>query len=448
MDAKVFSCITSRKLISPGDKIYAAVSGGVDSMVLLYILNSLKSKLSISLHVIHINHKIRKIETDLDEDLVRETCKKLEIPFFCESLKGFDLSSSENHLREARYRCFDDVLEKNPGAKIVTAHHLNDQLETFLMRLSKGSSLRGLRGIPIERPGYIRPMLYVEKGKIVAYAKRNNIPYRIDHTNADTQKTRNKIRHELVPELEKVMGENFLSGFGKSIDDLQETYLAFNDLSARLFEKIVINKDGNTGFSKNKYTQLTEKLRRHLLEYCVSMFKSLNFSIPEHLFRQFDAFVSDARTGAYFTLSKEMTVLKDRNFIYFSYNKDELNIELELSEAQSVSIGRNKILIKPVTDRQIKFSTDPRIEYICGDRIKFPLKVRHWREGDFFYPLGMNGKQKLSDFFINQKLSRYKKMDIPVLINQNEIVWIAGFQIDNRYKITKKCNRFYELRIQ
>ncbi len=417
-------------------------------MVLLHILNSLKTNLGISFNVIHINHKIRNIDSDLDEDLVRETCNKLELPFFSESLEGFDLSSSENELREARYRCFDDVFKKNPGAKIATAHHLNDQLETFLMRLSKGSSLRGLRGIPVERPGYIRPMLYVVREEIEAYARDQKIPFRIDQTNADTRKTRNKIRHELVPVLERVLGGDFYAGFGKSIGELQEIYLTYNNLGDRLFQKIVKMKDGNTGFSKTKYTQLSEKLRRHLLEYCISMIKPLNFSIPGHLFRQFDAFVSDARTGAYFTLSKDMTVLNDRDYIYFSHNKDAQNIELELSEAQGVSIGRNKILIKPVTDRQIKFSTDPRIEYICGDCIRFPLIVRYWREGDFFYPLGMSGKQKLSDFFINQKLNRYQKMDIPVLTNGNDIVWIAGFQIDNRYKITNKCNRFFELRIQ
>ncbi len=445
MIKKIVPFIKTHNLILPDDHIIAAVSGGVDSMVMLSCLNSLAEDFYFQLSVVHINHGVRPKDTDKDEKLVRDWCKKHILEIHVIKLTNFNLKSSEDDMRNARYEAFDKILAKFSNAKIALAHTLDDQLETFFMRLAKGSKLKGLCGISIKRDAYIRPMLNLTKKEIYQYAKDNHIPFNEDYTNKDTMKLRNRIRHQLVPKLIEIFGENFYEGFQRSQKDLQSVYSAFMDSIQIFTNKYVKKVNNNLEIELKQYQKLSVPERYQLLNGCVSEFYPLNFQIRTTYFEKFDQFVKEASTGKQFKFEKNLICVKNRSSICFLIDQNMALKELELYLDQVVYIGRNKISLKRVENGERVINDQKYTELICGDRIYLPLKVRYWKKGDYFYPLGMNNKQKVSDFFINQKLNRMEKAKIPLILNQSEIVWIVGMRLDNRYKLTKFCENIYKL---
>lgn len=448
MNSKVLSFIISQKLISNGDIVFAAVSGGMDSMAMLHCLQSLKERLKIDLKAVHVNHGVRPVDTDLDEELVHEVCSNYKIPLTVERLTGFDISANENDLRQSRYAAFQKVIDSYPGAKIATAHHLNDQLETFLMRLAKGSSLKGLRAIPSKRDEFIRPLLFLKKQEIEKYVNENKISYRDDYTNQDINKLRNCIRHKLAPVLIDTFGDDFYNGFKKSVDELNQIYEVYREYNNHLFEKIIKAGKNYLSVDIKNYKSLPVIQRRHLVEYCILKFYPLNFSVSYKFHREFDAFALFAKTGASFRFKNDLYVVKNRAALHFTNTATRIpKSGAELFLDREVCFRKNIITVKRVKCEQIRFASDVNCEYICSDRLKFPLKIRSWNYGDYFYPLGMASKQKLSDFFVNQKVAVYEKYEIPIVENDGEIVWIAGFRIDDRYKISKKCKQCYELKL-
>ena len=447
MIEKIATFIKDNSLILPNDRIIAAVSGGVDSMVMLFCLNSLKHDLNFELSVIHINHGVRPGDSDKDEKLVRDCCQLNGLEFKVRKLDGYNLDSSEESLREARYGIFNEVLLKHPDAKIATAHTLDDQVETFLMRLAKGSKIKGLCGIPVKRDAFIRPMLGVTKQELYLYAGDKNIPFCEDYTNKDLKKMRNQIRHRLIPVIIEIFGENFYEGFKRSRQDLSDVYSVFTKLMQMTFNKYVTEQANGLEMDIIQYQKLSVPERRQLLNGCISKFYPLNFQIRSTYFEQFEKFVNDASTGRQIQFDNNLICVKNRASIFFTIHQTQLSHELELYPGQVVCIGRNKISLKKVEDDDIAINDNKNCELVCGDKIHMPLKVRFWQQGDFFYPLGMKGKQKVSDFFINQKVNQMEKGKIPLVVNQSQIVWIAGLRLDDRYKFTKECKIVYKLEI-
>jgi len=447
--SRVHTFIVAHQLILPGDTIAAAVSGGVDSMVMLDILLRLRSELPFDLRVIHINHGIRGSESDLDQTLVEEICTQNQLPFFSEKLRGFSGNSSEESLREARYAVFEAYLERIAGGKIATAHHLDDRMETFFMRLARGSGVKGLRSIPVRRGPYIRPLLFLRREEIHGYAERHHIPYRVDSTNKDRTKLRNNIRETLTPVLLDVFGKDFYRGFTKSLQDLDEIYAIYEDENRKLFSEMIEKEENRLKFRPAQYKSLPTRQRRHLLEYCISYFYPLNFGFAETYFKEFDKFTEKAQTGAVFHFDYNIRVFKERDHIVFHQDETAQFKPLQLSAPDSVTENRVfKFSIKRLAGRPTTLKKEnPFIEIICGDRLFFPLQIRGWQEGDWFYPLGMNKKQKLSDFFINQKIERLDKKHIPLLVNRDEIVWVAGLRLDHRYRVQKECKTLYEVEV-
>lgn len=447
MIEKIVSLIQANNLILPNDNVITAVSGGVDSMVMLFYLDSLKNELNFQLSVIHVNHGIRQGDSDEDEKLVRDWCEEHALEFHVKKLHGYNLDSSEETLREARYAAFDEILHKYPGAKIAMAHTLDDQLETFFMRLAKGSKLRGLCGIPAKRDAFIRPMLSLNKQELYHFANEQKIPFREDYTNQDTKKLRNLIRHQLIPRLIEIFGESFYEGFHRSQRDLIDVNSVFEDLIQNKLDKYVIEKEHGFEIQLKSYEKLSVPERRQLLNGCISKFYPLNFQIRSTYFEQFEDFIKNASTGKQFQFENNLICVKNRSTVFFTDKLKESSTQLELYPGQVVYIGRNKISLKMVEDEDRTIDKSQNCELICGDTIKMPLKIRFWQKGDYFYPLGMNRKQKVSDFFINQKINRMEKGKIPFVLNQSDIVWIAGMRLDDRYKITKASKIVYKLQI-
>ena len=414
-------------------------------MALLYALTLLKDDLGFELRACHINHGLRGNDSDLDEELVRDECVRMSVPLRVERLTGFDLSSSEDKLRQARYEKFQDILSESPRIKIATAHHLDDQLETFLMRLAKGSYLKGLTSIPIARPGFIRPFLNLRRKEIDDFVKSKGIPFREDFTNSDTAKLRNKIRHSLTPALISTFGEEFYAGFDKSLNDLRKSYEDYARLAREHFAENIKKENGVVAFERQKYQQFADNRKRLFIEYCISLLNPLNSNLIKYSFKEFERFVNGAHTGAMFHLGMNVKALMDRADIRFFISVKDESVDVLINLNESVETADYVVSIETADAQKIEYSSDKSVEYICGDNLQFPLRLRNWCFGDSFYPLGLRGRQKLSDFFINKKIAADIKKKILVLENNGDLVWVVGMQIDNRYKIDDNCKKIIRL---
>jgi len=444
---KVTSFITRNKLISKGEHVMAALSGGRDSVCLLYILNQLKSQLDFTLSAIHINHGIRGQASDNDQAFAERLCRSLDIK--CESfqLSGFDKTASEDALRKARYDIFDDLLSQNTVTKIATGHHLNDQLETYLMRLFKGSGVKGLLGIPHARDNYIRPLLETTREEINSFCSENDIDYVDDHSNAIPDKLRNKVRLKLVSQIEKIFGKHYLEYFLKSHCQYKNLYEEYYQQNQLLFRNICHTKNNQIELALSAFKALSELQKVQLVEYCFSNVYGLHCSISNEHFSGFNSFVKNARTGAKFLFSDSIEVLKDRDrLIFYTPGKKSIK-KKKLYLNKSIKFGDYKLLLDKVV-KSYSIDNNSLVEIICADNIQLPLTIRSWQDGDFFYPLGQNHRQKVSDFFTNNKVSRINKSKIPIICNGEQIVWLGGLRIDNRYKVTKRCKNLYKLEMK
>ncbi len=448
MITKVASFIRIHNLIQKNDIIVAAVSGGRDSMAMLYTLHALRDKFDFELRACHVNHGLRGRDSDMDEALVRDECARLSVPLQAERLTGYDLKTGEDRLRKARYEKFQNILAALKGSKIATAHHLDDQLETFLMRLAKGSYFKGLTAIPVSRPGFIRPFLNLTRKEIDGFVKEKGIPFREDFTNEDTTKLRNNIRHRLTPALINVFGEDFYKGFDKSLNDLRSTYEDYRNLSLLYFEKIIKKEERSLSFKRAEYQQFSDNRRRLFIEYCISLLNPLNSDLINYSLKEFGRFVNEAHTGAVFHFGYNLKALINRDEILFYLDNESVTVDIAVEEGDSLEASGKIISIREVNSADAEYSSNGEVEYVCGDRLRFPLTLRSWRPGDSFHPLGLQGSQKLSDFFINRKISGAQKKNILVLENRDEIVWVVGMRIDERYKINKNCRKIIKLTLK
>ncbi len=448
MQERLHAFITTHQLIFPNDRVFAAVSGGVDSMVLLDLLQRLSGEFPFELRVLHINHRVRGADSDADEALVNKQAKKFNLSFECKRLSGLNRASSEDALRQARYAAFEEILQHYPDAKIATAHHLDDQLETFFMRLAKGAGLKGLSGIPLKRDAYIRPLLSFRRREIETYARRQQIVFREDRSNADTAKLRNHVRHALVPALKEVFGEPFYHGFSKSLNEIQNHQIVFKRENEQLFKKIVTLNGSEIRLAISAYSELPPLRRRAVFQYCISRTNPLTLIASNGLWKAFDRFVFGAAAGARFQAGKALFVRKNREDLFFYKAEPEILSPVELYPGESVSWGKYRIYLRNVKNEKVTLNNDCNQEFFCADRVLFPLTVRSWLAGDFFYPLGMKGKKKISDFFVDQKTEGYQKKSIPLVCSGTDIIWVGGMRLDNRFKISETCKKIYQLTLK
>jgi len=404
-------------------KLLLAVSGGVDSMVLL----DLFYKLRFDICVAHCNFQLRGKESDADELLVREMCQDGYIPYFIESFDTLEFAK-ENKLsiqlaaRKLRYDWFQELLLLG-FEYVLTAHHLDDNVETFLINFTRGTGLEGLTGIPVQNENIIRPLLPFSRDEIENYAIDNKIQWREDSSNASDKYFRNKLRHNIVPTL-KELNTGFLDSFQNTLHHLQQAESLVNDASKLVFEKVV----------KEKGNQLEIHLKT-LLEfqnykaYLYQWLKSYGFSAWNDIYD-----LVDSQSGKQ-VFSETHVLLKDREKLILSERKPINKSEVFIIESIECKVN---IPLKLIFSR---FSGGKHVNANCifvdKDKINFPLIIRKWQEGDYFYPAGMNGKKKLSKYFKDEKYSLLDKENQWLLCSEDQIIWVIGKRADQRFIATE-----------
>lgn len=453
---KVEHFLINDMLIDGASKIVLAVSGGVDSMTLLDVMAILAEKYQFKLAVAHFNHNLRGAESNKDLDFVKNEAKEYGIPFYFANgkVKKYAEKNSisiETAARILRYNFFERVSRNFDADFVATAHTANDSVETFFINLFRGSGLTGLCGIPFRRQLIkdvllIRPLIDFKKNQLIEYANIRNIKWREDNSNSLLEYTRNKVRLDLIPKLENDFNPSIIDVINRTTRLIQSADKIIHNYVKKHLSDVIDNVSADS-FSFNipilstfdKFVQ-GEMIQTAFLKY---------FRLSPPSLAKIDRILDliDSETGAFFEITKSITVAKDRNFLVFFRNFEKKEINLIINKIGTYTINGYKINLQEVNKRQVKLSNSPNEEYLDFDLVPSLLYIRNWKDGDSFQPLGMQGTVKISDFLTNQKISFLERSKILVLCSKNDIIWVIGKRISEKYKIKEDTKRFLKIEL-
>jgi tRNA(Ile)-lysidine synthase len=448
--------IKKNKLFLKNERILVAVSGGVDSVVLLHLLNQCKNLFKIDIAIIHLNHMLRGKEANLDEKFVEQLASTLNIKFYNNRIDVSKVAKDKKiSVEEAghliRKEEFTRVAREEKFDKIVTAHHMDDQAETILMRLISGSGIQGLAGIRLQKDGWVRPLLFASRLDIINYAKEMGLKYRIDHSNVDKSIFRNRIRHQLLP----LIKENYNQQAPKHLAQFSEIFMEWDEYLQKEVK----------GAMKNHVKQLSQfkiqvdiiAIRLYfsgilikLIENLLKILYGQSFYISFNQYSDFKLWTDNGSIGSTFYWGNEIYSVKRKDKIVFFVKqyKNKQKFEISLGKEYCFQDYNIRLKLEFITLDKIQFTDDRNVELIDGSRLKFPLKLRVWKNGDRFVPLGLSSSQLVSDYLTDHQVHRPEKDQVLVLLNKNEIVAVIGIQISNKYKVQKNSNVLYKLTVE
>lgn len=439
MVEKFLKYIHEEKLFHSSQRILLAVSGGADSMLMLHLF----SNAGFTVAVAHCNFGLRGSESDGDEQFVSDFCDHHNLTFYLKHFNTEEFAfqegiSIEMAARDLRYEWFNELLEKYGFDFLATAHHQDDVIETFLINLSRGSGIKGLSGIQPKSERIIRPMLFTNRAEILEYCKRMKISFRIDSSNMDTVYKRNLIRQQILPLLEQV-NPAFRKNALKTISNLHETGQLFQQRMSEIKSFVYSEDDQGAMIHIDKLLTLSP-LRTILFE----LIREFGFQIE-----QIDDIIDslNKESGRKF-FSDTYRLVKDREYLLISPFKTKPDKVFYIDdECTKKSYPLHLSVEKFDRTHDFRFSTLPNVVDLDLDKLVFPLILRHWQEGEYFQPLGMTGLKKLSDFFIDEKYSIPDKENAWILASSNQLVWIVGKRLDDRFKITSKTRKILRIRL-
>jgi tRNA(Ile)-lysidine synthase len=434
--------IKSSGLFDQSDRILLAVSGGVDSIVMVQLFKDAGYNFGIA----HVNFGLRGVESDGDEAFVNKLASQMGVPFYSKNFTTKQYAadnkvSIQMAARDLRYAWFDEIVKDNGYGYVATAHHLDDQAETFFINLLRGTGISGMHGIMPKQGRIIRPLMFTTREKIMSFALDLNLAWRDDRSNKSRKYLRNKLRLDVLSELYKI-NPRFSYKLNESITHLREVESIYHnhiagitaDLVQHTAEGILISIDWVYEYEPHD-TYLFELLKPY----------GFTFSVVKEIVRSLDTF-----SGKVF-YSPTHRLLRDRESFIIqpltelteaSVNKEIYSIDRTESKIQ------HPILLHWHETEQVADLPMGKACIACLDldELTFPLHLRKWEKGDWFMPLGLKGRKKISDFFINQKVSLADKEKTWLLVSGEDIVWVVGKRIDNRFRITSKTRLAFVLK--
>ncbi len=415
-------------------KILLALSGGIDSIVLTHLLQHLQYNISVA----HCNFKLRDAEADEDQKFCKSLAKEWQLPFYTIHFETKKYAQNQKlslqmAARELRYKWFEEMMKEKGYDFLATAHHLNDNLETFLINLSRGTGLKGLTGIPEKENNIIRPLLPFSKEEIEKYAVNHKLKWREDHSNQEEKYLRNHIRLNIVPELEKMEG-SFLNQFQKTINHLKQYNALVDNCLEKSLKKVILKKD-----KEEIIFDVDRLLKLEPLEtYLHLIFNPYGFSETKNLIH-----ILQNSSGKQL-FNDQYRLIKSRKQLFLIQNKTIQEEEIELEKEK---FDQNNLDLKEII-RPLPFAYETEVK-IDAEKLIFPLKLRRKRKGDFFVPLGMKGKKKVSKFFKDEKLSLHQKEQAWLLENgDGKLIWIVGLRLDGRFKIEENTKKIITISIK
>lgn len=433
------SFISTEQLFQKKDRLLLAVSGGLDSVV----LTDLVYKAGYSFEIAHCNFQLRGVESDRDEAFVKALAEKYRVTFHT---KSFDTKTSaaaerksiETIARDLRYEWFKALLQERQLSYLLTAHHADDNIETVAMNFFRGTGIAGLHGILPKQGQIIRPLLFARKTNIEQYANDKKLSFITDSSNLSSDYTRNHFRNEVLPLIKKNFPEaeqNIL----QNISRLQEVELLYRQ-SIDQHKKKLLEHKGN-----ELHIPVLKLLKASPLNSIVyEIIKDYNFT--SHQTAEVISLL-ESETGKYIA-SATHRIIKNRHWLIIApLNSMEAGNILMEENDKSILFEAGRLLIETIDATNYKLKMDACIAQLDAGEIKFPLLLRKWKQGDYFYPLGMPKKKKLSRFLIDQKLSLTQKENVWVIEMNKKIIWVVGMRIDDRYKIKPTTRRLLKIKL-
>ncbi len=429
--------IETEQLLQPNDQVLVAVSAGVDSVVLSCVLN----ELGYSINIAHVNFQLRGDASDEDEQLVERLAGKLRVPYHVTRFETAEYAknqgmSTQMAARELRYQWFEQIRVAHNYQLIATAHHLNDVLETILLNFTRGAGIAGFHGILPKRGKLIRPLLSVTKEQVIWYANSQGLRWREDQSNSSDYYQRNLIRNQVVPLLKEI-NPNLETTTRNTVEIIRSVEARYYKSLEETRNELCVKHQQHIRILKSKLYEFEPAILADLL-------RDYGFNLE-----QCRALIHQAleNTGSVFNSPTHVLNVDRQEIIISPLPAREAPTVIESIGLDQVKIGaqRWQLAIHPRSDYDIR--SDPWLGAFDLDRIHFPLTVRNWSAGDRFYPLGMGGAKKISDFLIDCKVPYNYKNEVRVLVSKGEIVWVVGHRVDDRYKITDKTRKVLEISV-
>ncbi len=449
-------------LLDRDDRLVVGVSGGVDSMVLLHLLDAYRQELNLFLIVAHVNHGLRPEESEKEAGLVRQVCNQLGLPFEYgqfdvrkfRKIRGMSLQEAG---REVRFRFFRGMLSKYSATKLALGHHADDQVETVLLRWIRGTGLRGLRGmLPVREGWVIRPLLESWKHEIESFARDQGIPFLADSSNLKPAYLRNRIRLKLIPFIEKEFQPNFRSVMMRTSARLREEDGFIEGEAEEAFRRLVVQREAHLSFSWGQFQLLHRALQWRVLEKAIRRMDRDEAVPEEEAWPAIDAvYRRMTGSGPSFRQAFPGGMLLERRYDQVALTRGSSRevppFEIELIfPGQTVirEIGKTvKVEEMDVPSGTGRPEGSPDVAYLDSQQLRMPLKIRSFRPGDRFHPLGMKGTQKIKQFFIDHKIPRFERPMIPLLLSGEEIVWVVGYRMDDRVKVTDSTKKVVKVEV-
>jgi tRNA(Ile)-lysidine synthase len=450
---KVRATVERYGMLQEGDRVIVGVSGGVDSVVLLRALMILRDEYDLWLVVAHLDHAIRGEESRREANFVRNLSRGLNIPFETAvadvpALAKRQRLTIQEAARQARYGFYEEVTEKYGGQKVALGQTADDQAETILMRVIRGTGLRGLKGIPpVREAGYIRPLIETSREEVEQFAAREGLSFITDSSNIKDIYLRNKVRHDLIPHLEREYNPSIRAGLNRmaSILSREDDYLdrKTEEAMATLIRgngtELSLDIPGLKPFHEAIWFRVIQKmlamvlggdLRRIKTVHLDGVFRLLAHEAPNKVLCLPQGIVAEKRY-------KELFIRRGKPPAAFplEYILDVPGITVLEELGKKLATRVERITGKTPLD------VGPKIAYLDDDKLIHPLTLRTFEEGDRFVPLGMKAPKKLKDFFIDSKVPKALRRRIPLLVSGDEIVWVVGYRIGEHFKITEGSKR-------
>lgn len=430
--------IQNENLFNQKDVLLIAVSGGVDSVVLC----ALCKQAGFNFTIAHCNFQLRGEESDRDEAFVKNLATKYGVEVLVNKFET-DVFASANKLsiqvaaRELRYGWFKELIKNETAKYLLTAHHANDNIETLLMNFYKGTGISGLRGILSKQGNIIRPLLFAKKEELIAFAKTNDLSFVEDSSNALDKYSRNYLRNQFIPAVEKL--------YPKAEENLIDNLQRFREIeilyqqSIQLHKKKLLEQKGNEIHIPVLKLKKTVPLHSVIFE----ILKDFGFTANQtddaiHLL--------DAESGKYI-LSSSHRLIKNRNWLIIAANDTKEAGQILIEGAGNIMFENGQLALKKIVKVKSEIVNDTAIAQLDLATIQYPLLLRKWKKGDYFYPLGMKKKKKLSRFFGDLKLSLLQKEKIWVLEMNQKIIWVVGHRIDDRFKLNDHTKEMLEIKL-
>lgn len=464
---KVKATIYKYRLLERGDRVLVAVSGGADSIALLYTLYSLADEWGLLLRIAYLNHLIRPDRSFADALFVQKIAHGLNLPYTIASIDCLAYQkekrlSLQTAAREVRYRFFRQTAQNLKFNKIALGHTADDQAETILMRLLRGTGLKGLSGIPPIREEnfffYIRPLLETTRQEIEDFLTRQQINYITDPSNLQPVYFRNKLRLELLPEIKKGYNPNIVNTLTRLAEVFREEEGLLEDLSQQLLPGLILEKDPTTNIilDKQRLLELHPALQRRVLRQAIKELHRGQYGIPSlHTFGLVRMITRDNPESTFIHLPGGLMVESNKHRIIIRWKERPLLFPLPEKELQvpgsnhlpDYGLTFNTTIRRREDIRLQEAKDNPFIALLDYHKLNFPLKIRTRNIGDRFWPLGMQGSKKLKEFFIDRRIPRDKRGRIPLVVSGEEIVWVVGHQISDKPKITPATTTVLEIRV-